>query len=52
MALINELNREKYIIHYATHFNLPVHEARAEVDKDPQILEEYAEYVLNRGDYE
>jgi len=52
MTLINEFNKEAYIRHYATHFNEPIMDVRSLVDKNPQILEEYAEYVENRGDFE
>lgn len=49
MALINKFNKESYILHYSAHFKEPIHEVRAKVEKDPQILEDYAEYVENRG---
>lgn len=49
MALINKFNKESYILHYSVHFNEPIDEVRAKVEKNPQILEDYAEYVDNRG---
>lgn len=46
---VNKTNRKAYIISYAYHFNITVKEAEAKVEKDPQVLEDYAEYLDNRG---
>lgn len=49
MALINEYNYKAYLASYAFHFNKPIHEARKEIEANPQVLEDYAEYLDNRG---
>lgn len=49
MALIWEINKKDWIRHYAAHFKLTTKEVEEMVEKNPQILEDYAEYVMNRG---
>lgn len=52
MALINDYNKQDFIKHYANHYKVSIKETSDLVEKNPQILEDYAEYVMNREDFE
>lgn len=46
---VSKTNYEAYIRSYAYHYQITLNEARAIAEADPQVLEDYAEYLDNRG---
>ena len=47
---VSESNYKAYLNCYAYHYNLSLKEAQKQIEKNPQALEDYAEWLDNKGD--